>query len=257
MTIDSLQKLFEHEAGQHALIEPDSRFDAVNSRLVDCLHGYNPAVIVKTGLGNAKYIESIMEHSKALLVVVEPSLVLLKSFFSLHGSKPWIKRFYAIAGNFSQFPVDYYKADMLICIDCLDLLDTGKAVDEFRRALQFNGVFFYSGFVLPNEDGEGMFDAIAHMIHPIHTDYYLEDDLKTFLALNEFNSAKSHVEKIRVDLFAVARYLHADTDDLKRIIYENKDVLAALYDLHEDGTVSVPYMTGAWTRMKPSQGDAL
>ena len=257
MSFDSLRKLFEFDAPLHTVIEPASRFEPVNGRLVDCLEVYKPHVIVKIGLGNPAYIESIMEHSNALVVVVEPSVIVLQSFYNAYGNKQWMDRLYTIAGNFSQFPVDYYKADMLICIDCLDLLDTGMAVDEFRRSLQFEGIFFFAGFVLPNEDVEGIFDEIAHVINPLHTDYYLEDDLKTFMTLNEFGIVKLNTQKINMNILLLADYLQTRSSELEKLIEEHKETLTALYDLRGDGTVTLPYMVAAFIRQKPSQEEAL
>ncbi|MEJ5361905.1 MAG: methyltransferase domain-containing protein [Spirochaetota bacterium] len=257
MKFETLQQLLEYDASLHTLIEPDSRFEMVFNRLKDCIETYKPHVIVKIGLGNPKYIEAIMQLSKALCVVVEPSLPLLQSFYATFGTQEWMNRLYTIAGNFNDFPIDYYKADMVVCIDCLDLLDTGRAIDEFRRALQFEGVFFLAGFVLPNEDLEGIFDEIVHAINPLHTDYYLEDDLKTFLTLNEFGLAKSHTEKIAVNLFLVSEYLRADTTVLKQLTEEHKELLQKLYNLQDDGTVALPYMISAYIRQKPSSDESI
>jgi len=251
MKCNSLKELFEHDAVQHSIIEPDSRFEIVFSRLKDCIETYKPTVVVKIGLGNPKYIESIMECLKGLLVVVEPSLSLLQSFYDRFGANEWIHRVYTIVGNFNDFPIDYYKADMIVCVDCLDILDTGRTIDEFRRALQFEGVLFLAGFVLPNEDIDGVFDEIAHRINPLHTDYYLEDDLKTFLTLNEFGIAKSHIERIPVNLLFVARYLDANTDEITQLINEHKNLISSLYGLQEDGTVMLPYIIAAFIRQKP------
>jgi len=253
----TLQQLLEHDAHSHTLIEPDERFEIITSRLADCIQTYKPAVIVKIGLGNPKYIEYIMQQSKALLVVVEPSLKLIHSFYAAHSNKEWMNRFYSIAGNFHDFPIDYYKADMLVCIDTLDMLDTGRAIDEFRRALQFEGVLFLSGFVLPNEDIEGIFDEIAHTINPLHTDYYLEDDLKTFLSLNEFGVTKAYTEKITINLFSIAQYLNISLENVQKLIEENKKILSSLYYLQEDGTITLPYMISAFVRQKPSRDEEI
>ncbi|MDH7555144.1 MAG: hypothetical protein QHH74_15995 [Spirochaetota bacterium] len=257
MKFETLQQLLEYDASLHTLIEPDSRFAMVFDRLKDCIETYKPHVIVKIGLGNPKYIEAIMQLSKALCVVVEPSLPLLQSFYARSGTQEWMNRLYTIAGNFNDFPIDYYKADMLVCIDCLDLLDTGRAIDEFRRALQFEGVFFLAGFVLPNEDIEGIFDEIAHTINPLHTDYYLEDDLKTFLTLNEFGLAKSHTEKVTVNLFSVAEYLGTSNQQLQQLIDENKELLSDIYMLQNNETVTLPYMISAYIRQKPSSDETI
>lgn len=257
MKITTLKELFEYDAHSHTLIEPDERFEIITSRLADCIQTYKPAVIVKIGLGNPKYIEAIMQQSKALLVVVEPSLELLHSFYTVHNNKEWMNRLYAIAGNFHDFPIDYYKADMLVCIDTLDMLDTGRAIDEFRRALQFEGVLFLAGFVLPNEDIEGVFDEIAHAINPLHTDYYLEDDLKTFLSLNEFGLVKSHAEKMSINLFLVAQYLDAAYENVQKLIEENREILSSLYNLQDDSTVTLPYAISAFIRQKPSREEEI
>ncbi len=257
MKFATLQQLLEYDANLHTLIEPDDRFEMVFERLKDCIETYKPHVIVKIGLGNPKYIEAIMQLSKALCVVVDPSLPLLQSFYAAHSHHEWMNRFYGIAGNYNDFPVDYYKADMIVCVDYLDILDTGRAVDEFRRALQFDGVFFLAGFVLPNDDIEGIFDEIAHTINTLHTDYYLEDDLKTFLTLNEFGLAKSHTEKIKINLLKLAEYLGTDTGQLNQLVNENKELLLSLYDIQEDGSVVLPYVISAYIRQKPSQEESL
>ncbi|MCX8124458.1 MAG: hypothetical protein N3F66_09880 [Spirochaetes bacterium] len=257
MKFATLQQLLEYDASLHTLIEPDNRFELVFGRLKDCIETYKPHVIVKIGLGNPKYIEAIMEVSKALCVVVEPSLSLLQSFYARYSKNEWMSRFYGVTGNFNDFPIDYYKADMIVCIDCLDILDTGRSIDEFRRALQFEGVLFLAGFVLPNEDIDGIFDEIAHTINPLHTDYYLEDDLKTFLTLNEFGLAKSYTEKVVINLFSIANYLGCSLEQLQTLINDNKDLLSTIYALEADGTVSLPYVVSAFIRQKPSSDEPI
>jgi SAM-dependent methyltransferase len=245
---------YDHERG--VVIEPEKRLEKLRDSILDIIKTYNPGVIVKAGLGSGRLLHEIALNSSAYIAVVEPSMSVIRAFIDSHREDEAAARIRFINGEFNAFPVDYYAADLLICADYLDFLESGIVVDEFRRATQFDGVAVLSGTVLSDEDLEGMSDDFMREAFPLHNDYYLRDDLKTFMDLNEFTFIKGHMEHFPADLAARAAHLApfrpAGSEDPMRIIDEHREQFTDLYRLQ--GTeISEPYYIGVYKRRKPEQ----
>jgi SAM-dependent methyltransferase len=243
----------ERDFRERTVIEPEKRLEKLKEHLFDVIKTYKPAVVVKAGLGSGPLLHELAKNSGAYIVVVEPSMRIIEEFLNRYKNDAACENIRFINGEFNTFPVDYYAADLLITIDYIDFLESGKVADEFRRALQFDGILFIAGIVLHDEDMEGAYDDFMKKIFPLHNDYYLRDDLKTFLDLNEFTFVKGAMEYYETDLQKLVDYF----DDIFAIrknnpfnlIDEQKNTFTELY--HLNGTViSEPYHVGVFMRRK-------
>lgn len=253
---EDIVTFIEYDTRLNRVIEPEHRREKVLSALFDVLATYNPGVIVKAGIGSGQLLYELAKHSASYIVVVDPSFKAIVDFMAAHQKDPVAEKIRFINGDFTSFPVDYYAADLLVCVDYLDFLDAGRAVDEFRRALQFDGVLFIAGTVLSDDDVDGLYDDFMKSAFPLHNDYYLRDDLKTFMDLNEFTFIKSTFEHYETDLPALVEHfrgLYGDSvaQPLKQI-EEHRQEYESLYGL-ADSRISVPYYTSVYTRRKPAK----
>ncbi|HNU90724.1 MAG TPA: methyltransferase domain-containing protein [Spirochaetota bacterium] len=254
--LDEVRAFIEFDCAHGRYIEPAERMEAVRERLFDVLHTYSPGVIVKAGLGCGKLLEELAGESDAYIVVVEPSLKAIMDFIGR--CEPSIReRVRFINGEFHDFPIDYYKADLLVCVDYLDIFDSSRSLDEFKRALRFEGILFLCTVVLDNGDTDGIYDEYAHSVFPLHNDYYLEDDLRTFLELKEFRFIKGSVLKFRKELKKETAHFKGHFGDVSEtavcaLLREHEEIMRRLYGMDDDGRVDEPYMIGCFMRNKPS-----
>jgi len=242
---------YDHERG--VVIEPEKRSAKLRDSVLDVIKTYNPGVIVKAGLGSGRLVHEIALNTGAYIVVVEPSTRVIRSFIDSHREDEAAARIRFIIGEFNQFPVDYYAADLLVCTDYLDFLESGIVVDEFRRATQFEGILILGGTVLNDDDIDGVYDDFMRGVSRLHNDYYLRDDLKTFMDLNDFSFIKGHVEQFPADLAAIAAYLAPfrpeGGPDPMLMVEENRERFAGLYRLQ--GTeITEPYYISVYMRRK-------
>lgn len=255
--MERLKKLQEwsiYEFKKKVFIEPDSRHNMVMEKIRDVIKTYNPKVIVKAGLGNGSVLTDLVNELQGVtLVVVEPSLKIIEEFLNANNTNEKLKNVGFINGDFRNLPVDYYAADLIISIDNLDVQETAPVIDEFRRALQFDGHLLFAGIVLDDDDTDGVYDDFIRGLFPLHNDYYIKDDLKTFLNLKDFTFIKGKVESFEYDIEHILKHIN----DLYGVasfnpydyIEENKSVFTELYRLSE-GKIFIPYFTGLFMRRK-------
>lgn len=249
-----LQELSIYEYGKRYFVEPPARHELVINKISDVIEMYKPRVVVKAGLGSGRVILDILEWKKEIvLIVVEPSLKVIEQFISDNKENPLIENLRFINGDFRQFPVDYYAADLIISVDNLDVQETAPVIDEFRRALQFDAYLLFAGIVLDDEDLDGVFDDYMRIISPLHNDFYIKDDLKTFFDLKEFSFIKGKMEQFEYNLDELKsnmKELYGDVSgDPDAFVGENRAVFEELYEL-KDNMVKVPYFTGLFMRRK-------
>ncbi|HOP61902.1 MAG TPA: class I SAM-dependent methyltransferase [Spirochaetota bacterium] len=255
--MDRLKRLQEwsiYEYGKRFFIEPESRHDIVMSKIRDVVTTYKPKVIVKAGLGSGTIlIDLINELSDVTLVVVEPSLKIIEQFIEANSDNEKVKDVGFINGDFRNFPVDYYASDLIISIDNLDIQETAPVIDEFRRALQFDGYLLFAGVVLEDDDIDGVYDDFMRGIFPLHNDYYIKDDLKTFLNLKDFSFIKGKGESFEYNIDEIVKHikeLYGDTEfDPASFIEENHAAFSELYQMSEK-KIFIPYFTGLFMRRK-------
>lgn len=249
-----ITRFIEYDNKKHFIIEPLRHYEFIKGRLFDVINTYNPRVIVKAGLGNARLLLDLAENTQAYIVVVDYSLDVINSFIQENKENKALERIKFIVGTFSNFPVDYYAADLLISIDYFDFIDTATAVDEFRRALQFDGILFISMSVLADNDLEGLFDDLMRYVFPLHNDFYISSDLKTFLTLNQFKFIKGNVNiaeiglKDFIDFFGA--FSESDKESALKFLDEHRQDFNSIYAM-KDGMLSVPYYIGVFKREKP------
>lgn len=248
----------ENDIRSGCFIEPAERHAGVRDRLFDVIDTYKPAVIVKAGLGRGELAREIAERFDAYIVIVEPSIVLIGDFMERHRGSAFLDRLRFINGDFQDFPVDYYAADLLITVDYLNLFDSSKCIDEFRRALQFEGILVYGDVVLAPDDTDAVYDELHRMLLPLHNEYYLDDELRTVLELKDFSFVKGMLMKFPRSLLAVIASLAGRTPEspdapARAFIESHRTAFGAHYQL--DGALSVlePYFVGCFMRNKPKR----
>jgi len=212
---------------------------------------------VKAGLGAGELLLTIAEKSP-LCVCVEPSMAVIEKFLAHADRNPLLEKIQFINGNFAAFPVDYYKADLLVCIDCFDFILSGAAMDEFRRAMQFEGMFFFAGVVLHDEDIEGLYDEFIRMVNPLHNDYYLAGDFRTFMQVKDYTIITDGSENFPLNLKEYISYWDSlpftetkpDAAKALAFIDENRELFTSLYGLDENYSVKELYLTGLYRKNK-------
>ncbi len=254
--LNAVREFIEFESQKNYIIEPQARLDSLRERLFDILNTYKPAVIVKAGIGSGILLQELSSKSDSYIVVVEPSLVAIKKFMEKNSST----RIKFINGDFHEFPVDYYAADLIICIDYLDFFDSNKTVSEFKRALRFDGIFFIATVVLNEQDVDGIYDDLTRMLFPIHNDYYLASDLKTFLELKEFSLVKSMHLNFESNLKSLVGYFQKKFNDIREeeifeFIKKEKDELSKLMGMDSEYKINEPYYIGVFMKVKPKNAE--
>ncbi len=256
--MDRLKQLQEwsiYEYGKVFFIEPEFRHEMVMDRINDVIDTYKPKVVVKAGLGAGRIILDLITNKKDItLVVVEPSLKIIENFVKQNIDNPRIKDIGFINGDFVNFPVDYYAADLIISIDNLDFQETAPVVDEIKRALQFDAHFLFAGIVLDDEDVDGTYDDFMRIIFPLHNDYYLKDDLKTFMNLKDFTFVKGKVAHFDYNIDDIKNHIAGlygkiDSEGAEKFIVDNSETLSEIYKLN-GRSLALPYFTGVFMRRK-------
>lgn len=253
--LKQLQKWSIYEFGKNYFIEPVFRHDMVMEKINDVIDTYKPKVVVKAGLGSGKIVLDLINNRKDItLAVVEPSLKIIEDFIKNNSDNQRVKDIGFINGDFSSFPVDYYGADLIISIDNLDFQETAPVVDEFKRALQFDAHFFFAGIVLDDDDIEGVYDDFMRILSPLHNDYYLKDDLKTFMNLKDFTFVKGRIEHFDYNIDEIKKHFEdyygkIDSEGAENFISSNSEILSEIYKLN-GRNITLPYFTGLFTRRK-------
>lgn len=253
--LKQLQELSIYEYGKVFFIEPDFRHEIVMDKIRDVIDTFKPKVVVKAGLGLGKIVLDLINNNKEItLVVVEPSLKIIEEFIKRNSDNGRIRDIGFINGVYTDFPVDYYAADLIISIDNLDFQETAPVVDEFKRALQFDAHFLFAGIVLDDEDVEGVYDDFMRIISPLHNDYYLKDDLKTFMNLKEFTFVKGKLEHYEYNIDEIKNHVEGlygriDSDKAEKFISDNSGTLTEIYKLN-GRSITLPYFTGVFMRRK-------
>ncbi len=250
----------EYEGRQRLVIEPGWRHDAVRERLFDAISTYNPSVVVKAGLGDGRLLHEMITGFDFYCVVVEPSLERIRSFMERYGDMRAHEKLKLVNADLHEFPIDYYAADMLVCVDHLDIFNVSRCMDEFRTSLNFEGIVFLAGVMLSDGDMEGVYDDFMRAAFPLHNDYYLEVDLKTFMDLKGFQYIKSQNFRFDRDLDLLMKHLHAFApggEDAPAFLNEHRAEFESLYGLDARGVIREPYFTGTFMRRKPDMKDVV
>lgn len=252
---EMINAFVEYESDKRRIIEPAHRHALVDGNLRKALDAYHPSVVVKAGVGAGELLLTIAEKAHSC-VCVEPSFKAIEQFMQKHAGDERLKKIQMVNGHFFAMPVDYYKADMLVCVDYFDFILSTFAMEEFKRATQFEGLYFFGGVVLSDEDVEGIYDELICKINPLHNDYYLAGDLKTYLHLKDYTALSDGVETFRLDIKAFIEYWanapftekKPDAKEIESFIEENKPLLTELYALDGNNTINEMYCTALYRK---------
>ncbi|MCL2025768.1 MAG: methyltransferase domain-containing protein [Leptospirales bacterium] len=252
--LHEVQRFLEHCFNEQKYIEPPERADSNIARLTDVINTYKPEIIVKAGVGGGGLLAQMSKIGKSRIIVVEPSLPVIRRFIEIYGSDAYAKNINFVAGDFNDFPVDYYAADMIVVIDNISFIESSSAIDEFRRALQFDGILYLSTPVLSEDDEEGVFDDYIRTFFPLHNEFYMDSELKTVMELNEFSFVKANTEIFRQHTVELSDFFDkiyknriTQRDDLVELYHET---FFSCYGLNE-GVFNLPYYSGVFMREKP------
>lgn len=251
-----LVQFLEFNRKYNIIIEPAQRSSIICERLFDVINTYNPTTIVKIGIGSGEILSSLLENTHCRIVVVEPSFCAITEFLKSSGKTP-SQHLNIIQGDIHNFPIDYYKADMIASIDHLDLFDMSRCLDEFKRALNFDGILFFAGVILHNNDIEGIYDDLMRLICPLHTDYYLAEDFKTIMGLKDFTFIKSSTHSFERDLKTIFNFfeMYFGTNVIaqaKEFLNSHQKMFETLYALNKDNIIAEPYFMGVFKRNRPT-----
>jgi ubiquinone/menaquinone biosynthesis C-methylase UbiE len=253
--LKQVQEFIDFDLKNNFIIEPKSRYEAVRERLFDVINTYNPGVIVKAGIGHGDILVDMVKKFKSYFVVVEPSFSAITDFLRTHGNDSDLQKIKFINGDFHNFPMDYYASDLIICIDYLDFFDSSKCIDEFKRALQFEGIFFFATVALDTNDIDGVYDEFTKLIFPLHNDYYLSEDIITFLELKEFKLIKNMQINFKNNLQSKIDYFHKLYDSAAKekaleFINSHKEDFINFLHMNEGYDISESYYFGVYMRKK-------
>lgn len=247
-----LTRFFEYENRSPFSIEPERRLDLLFDQISRALKTYNPSVVIKAGIGNPALLSRVEPVMEGRFIVIDPSVQSIKNYRS---DNPDTKIDF-ICGEFNLLPVDYYAADLLINTDNLNYLESGRAVDEFRRCLQFEGHLFISVPVVAGDDFDGVFDELYRAASSLHNDFYMTVDLKTFLDLNEFKFVSGDEYDFRFSLGEMKKHF-GDFDPsspgaVSEYIDENGMPLKTHYG-YDSMALTEKWFTGIFMRKKPEK----
>jgi hypothetical protein len=248
-----LLNFFEMEAENRITIEPPERLQEIMTRIREAVSLTNPSVIVKAGLGNSDLLPQIAESAPSRLCVVEPSHKNAAAFMKNNSTEPWFEKLDFIAGEFNLFPVDYYTVDLLISIDNLGFLESARAVDEFKRAIQFEKHLLIATPVVAAADFDGVYDELIRAACSLHTDYYMEVDLKTFIELNDFKfikgSSMTFRRSLKEILARLAEFEPENSEAARNYLKENEEVFREHYNYDGD-MFDEPWYCGLFMKEK-------
>lgn len=253
--IDETVEFIEFDRKNNFIIEPEYRHNVIKDRIFDIIRTFKPETIVKAGLGSGKIIIDIAAEFDLYIVVVEPSITAINDFIEENSGKDSVQNIHFINGDLHDFPVDYYAADLLLCIDYLNIFDSGRCLDEFKRAIKFEKHLFFSGVILKDEDIEGLYDDLMRMIFPLHNDFYLLNDFNTFLELKSFTPIKNILLKFNNNLEDIINYFKKNYKDISAedafsFLNENSEEFSRIYGMDENFKISEYYLIGVFKREK-------
>ncbi|MBN2401394.1 MAG: class I SAM-dependent methyltransferase [Spirochaetes bacterium] len=253
--LKQVQDFIDNDLKNNFFIEPHYRYEAVKERLFDVINTYNPGVIVKAGIGHGDILLEILKNFNSYIVVVEPSFSAINNFLQSYGEENDLQRIKFINGDFHDFPVDYYASNLIICIDYLDFFDSSKCIDEFKRALQFEGIFFFATVVLDDNDIEGIYDDFIRLLFPLHNDYYIQEDITTILELKDFKLIKNMQINFKNNLQSKIDYFRkiyntTPEGNALEFIQSHKEDFVKFMHMNENYDITEPYYLGVYMRKK-------
>lgn len=223
-----------HDLRAGIIIEPSRRRAKMKECLLSAVKTHAPATVVKLGAGEGELACAIAAKVKKL-VIVDPCFEALTLFQDTYKNDPSFGKIDCVNGSFFALPVDFFKADLAVVTDYLDLADSYRTVDEIVRILRHEGIFFFGGVVLDDKDVEGIYDEFVHAVNPFHNDYYLQSDLDTFMRLKDFTKVSAQSFRVKLDLdswlgsWAPFSQKGSDPAAARGVISANAELFSSLY----------------------------
>jgi ubiquinone/menaquinone biosynthesis C-methylase UbiE len=223
-----------HDLRAGIIIESSRRRAKIKEYLLSAVKTHAPATAVKLGAGEGELACALAAKVKKL-IIVDPCFDALTLFQDKYKNDPAFGKIDCVNGSFFALPVDFFKADLVVITDYLDLADSYRTVDEIVRILRHEGILFFGGVVLDDEDVEGIYDEFVHAANPFHNDYYLQSDLDTFMRLKDFSKVSADSFRVKLDLgswldsWVPFAQTGSDPARARSVISENADLFSSLY----------------------------
>lgn len=254
-----VQKYLNANRNNPIEVETPLHVNYLSGKLPEMMKIYNPSVVLKIGISSFQLIESIVDNCKRL-ILIEPSLEVLKNFREEYSGSPILDKIYLINSEFENIAVDYNVIDMLICSDYLDIIESAPAMTEFSRVIDFHGVLLFAGVVLNDEDIDGIFDDLFRELNPLHNDYYLEQDLDTYMKLKNLLFVQKDRVELDCSINKKIHFLQSTSEsgsgfNVDNYISENKEVLQKMYSFNNEGFYKEHYLLSVFRKQIPEQPD--
>lgn len=262
---NEIVKFIDFELMKNQVIEPVNRREIVKERIYKSIKTFNPDMIIKIGIGFGDLLLDIAQKTEYVLVV-EPSRNAINVFLEKNKDNSLLKKINFINGEFNNLPVDYYVAKMVICVDYLDFIESGVAIDEIKRVLDFEGIFFFGGVVLNKSDIEGVYDDFVHLLDPLHNDYYLPGDFKTLMELKDFSTIHGGINTFPKNIDDIIKYWEnysseagqkqVNKEEVTSFIEENRKTFSDMYQLSTEMSYKENYLTAEFRKNRYSETPA-
>ncbi len=253
-----VKKFIEYNYKNKYFIEPEIRESFVLSSVLEKIKLHNPHTVLKIGIGSEKLLLEVSALVKKM-VVVEYSLDVIENFLGKYKDDPAAKKIYIINGDPSQLPIDYNIVDMILCIDCLDFIESAKAIDEMKRVLDFEKVIIIGSIVLHEKDIEGSLDEYYRSANFLHNDYYLPEDMNTMMKVKNFSLIQNNVYKYKRNLTDIKKHMseifsnRESNNNADKIIDEYQSDFEKYYEMDADKNILENYIVSSYRKNFPSK----
>ncbi|MBN1500284.1 MAG: methyltransferase domain-containing protein [Spirochaetes bacterium] len=252
-----VKRFIEYNYENKYFIEPEVREKFMLTSVLEKINLHNPHTVLKIGIGSEKLLFEIVSLVKKL-VVVEYSFTVIQNFLEKHKDDPILKQIYIVNGDPSKLPVDYNIVDMILCIDCLDFVESARAIDEMKRVLDFEKVIVIGSIVLHADDLEGAMDEYYRTVNILHNDYYLPEDMNTMMKVKNFSLVQSTVFKYARNLAEIKKHMSEifsenDSEKADNIISSYHGDFEKFYNLDESMNFEENYIICSYRKNFPSK----
>lgn len=254
-----LKNYFDINRQNCSLVEPEDHVAFLKEKVSEFIKIHNPLNVLKIGIFSHDLIIDIAKVSRKL-IIVEPSIDIIRDFIGKNQENPLLEKIMFINSEISELAVDFNVVDMLICTDIFDVIQSGLVMEEFKRVIQFEGLLVFSGVVLNSEDLEGVMDDYFRGLNEIHNDYYLPEDLKTFMKMKKFSDVQEVQTTFEKSLKDQTHFIQKNFEnfsdfDPEEFLKQNIDAMERLYSYKEDGRYTEHYSASVFRKELPNEDE--
>jgi len=250
---DEISSYVKYDINNNGFIEQEEVYLKQKEILSRFIDAYNPAKILKVGLGRGKLLLDLAEMSAAEIYVVEPSFDIIKEFKDKNAKVLSGYKIHFFCADLGFLPIDYYKMDFAILFDYLEFIDSASVIDELRRVLNFESKLLVGSVVLNDKDIEGFLDDFERELFALHNDFYISNDLNTVLKLNDFSMLKNEKFLYEDNFLKRKDFFDNDFSGDKKValdfLKENVNIFKDFYNFNND-KLSLPYFFGLYMKNK-------